>query len=233
MGSAAEHDSSAMSSLPSVEQTPPVDPRGAHDSAALASTLDTARASGASASAQAVGMEATTEPVAVTGVSAQTITVSAGAGTSRLLGTGIPMQEMIDSIRATIEIAARQGIVHARIELQPEELGQISIRLSQTSEGLSARVTADTPAGAQALAQGGSELRQSLSSLGLSLLRLDIGSFNHSEARDQGARFATRTDGSGASTKTVASGEDEAVDELDGGNRPSGGAMGEIVDVLA
>ena len=97
------------------------------------------------------------------------------------------MQEMIDAIRATIEIAARQGSAQARIALQPEELGHISIHLSQTTEGLLARVTADTPAAAQALAGARSELHQSLSSLGATLLRLDIGS---SDARDRDSRFA-------------------------------------------
>ena len=121
---------------------------------------------------------------------------SANAGASPLPVPGVPMQEMIDSIGATIELAARQGIAKARIELQPEELGHISIRLSQTSEGLRARVTADTPAGAQALSQGRSELRQSLSSLGLSLLQLDIGSSGQPQTGEQDGRFAANADGS-------------------------------------
>lgn len=143
------------------------------------------------------------------------------------------MQEMIDSIHATVEMAARQGIARARIELQPEDLGHISIRLSQTAEGLRARVTADTPAGAQALAQGRSELRQSLSSLGVSLLRLDIGSFGQPQAREHGERFAGRSDGSSVPSTNVASEEEEMLGEPDGGGRPTGAALGEIVDVLA
>jgi flagellar hook-length control protein FliK len=143
------------------------------------------------------------------------------------------MQEMIDSIRATVEIAARQGIARARIELQPQDLGHISIRLSQTAEGLCARVTADTPAGAQALAQGRSELRQSLSSLGVSLLRLDVGSFGQPQAREHGERFAGRSDGSSAPTAKIAPEEDAASTESAVVGQPAGPAMGEIVDVLA
>jgi flagellar hook-length control protein FliK len=145
------------------------------------------------------------------------------------------MQEVIDAIHATVAMATRQGVAQARIELQPEELGQISIRLSQTSAGLSARVSADTAAGAQALTQGGSELRQSLSSLGVSLLRLDIGSSGQSQAREQGERFSGgRSEGSSASTTTTTTTEDsDTVGELEGTTRPAGAARGEIVDVLA
>jgi flagellar hook-length control protein FliK len=143
------------------------------------------------------------------------------------------MQEMIDAIHATVAMAARQGVAQARIELQPEELGQISIRLSQTSAGLSARVTADTAAGAQALTQSGSELRQSLSSLGVSLLRLDIGSSGQSQTREQGERFSGQANGSNASTSTITANESESLDEAGGETRPLGVARGEIVDVLA
>jgi flagellar hook-length control protein FliK len=156
---------------------------------------------------------------------------SPNAGASPLSVPGVPMQDMIDSIGATIELAARQGIAKARIELQPEELGHISIRLSQTSEGLRARVTADTPAGAQALNQGRSELRQSLGSLGLSLLQLDIGSSGQPRTGERDGRFATNADGSNA-TGTSATEEGEALGEPQN-VRPVGTPLGEIVDVLA
>jgi flagellar hook-length control protein FliK len=142
------------------------------------------------------------------------------------------MQDMIDAIRATIEIAARQGATQARIALQPEELGQINIHLSQTSEGLLARVSAQTPAAAQALADGRSELCQSLSSLGLPLLRLDIG--GQSEARERQERF---TAGAGSSSGGSTPSEDgegaEPVAGLDGAVAPAAITGGELVDVLA
>lgn len=150
-----------------------------------------------------------------------------------LLVPGLPMQEMIDSIGATIELATRQGIAKARIELQPEELGHISIRLSQTSEGLRARVTADTPAGAQALTQGRSELRQSLSSLGLSLLQLDIGSSGQPQTGEQDGSFATKADRASVTGAAGAAEESEALGEPQDNTRPAGTPLGEIVDVLA
>jgi flagellar hook-length control protein FliK len=145
------------------------------------------------------------------------------------------MQDMIDSIRATIEIAARQGVTQARIALEPEDLGHISIRLSQTSDGLLARVSADTPAAVQALAEGRSELHQSLSSLGVSLLRLDISSFGQPQAGSREDRSAGNPDG----TRTAGPAQDsEAADDaatgaLDGAGAPAPIAGGELVDVLA
>jgi flagellar hook-length control protein FliK len=146
------------------------------------------------------------------------------------------MQEMINAIRATIEIAARQGATQARIALQPEELGQINIRLSQTSEGLLARVSAETPAAAQALADGRSELRQSLSSLGLPLLRLDISSYGQSEARERQERFTPEAgSASAAATSTAAEDGDsvEPLGELEVAVTPEAIAGGALVDVLA
>jgi flagellar hook-length control protein FliK len=146
------------------------------------------------------------------------------------------MQEMINSIRATIEIAARQGATQARIALQPEELGQISIHLSQTSEGLLARVSAETPAAAQALADGHSELRQSLSSLGLPLLRLDISSYGQSEARDRQDRFTAGGNSPGPSTRSTSTEDGDAAESLgalEGAAAPAAITGGELVDVLA
>jgi flagellar hook-length control protein FliK len=153
------------------------------------------------------------------------------------------MQDMIDAIRATIEIAARQGTAQARIALHPEELGHISIRLSQTSDGLLARVSAETPAAAQALAAGRAELHQSLSSLGLTHVRLDISSpfgdaaFGQSEAGEREGRFSTGSEGSasqtnGASAAEEAEGPDTSA-ELEGAAAPAAIAGGALVDVLA
>ena len=47
-------------------------------------------------------------------------------------------------------------------------------------------VSAETAAGAQAIASGQSELHSTLSSLGISLLRLDVGAFSQQEARAGG-----------------------------------------------
>jgi hypothetical protein len=93
-----------------------------------------------------------------------------------LLAAGVGIQEMIDAIQASVKIAMRQGIAHARIALAPAELGEIRIDLSQTAEGLLARVTAGSTAAEQALAVACTDLHSALSTLGTSPLRLDIAS---------------------------------------------------------
>jgi flagellar hook-length control protein FliK len=164
---------------------------------------------------------------------AQAPASAAGATAAPAMTTGVGMQEMIESIRATIEIAARQGATQARIALHPQELGHIAIRLSQTDDGLLARVSAETPAAAQALADGRAELHQTLSSLGVTLLRLDIGSFTQSQTgeRDQSA--------GGQSGSSSTSGEADGSEEVEGVQAPEqtrapvGIGAGELVDVLA
>ncbi len=198
-------------------------------SATQTATEAPAQATAASTAAQAsLDAGISTNPEASAGVAAST-----SGGANPLSAPGVPLQEMIDSIGATIELAARQGIAKARIELQPEELGHISIRLSQTSEGLRARVTADTPAGAQALSQGRSELRQTLGSLGLSLLQLDIGSSGQPGTGEQDGRFATNADGSNTVGATGTAEESKAHGESQENTRPVGPPLGKIVDVLA
>jgi flagellar hook-length control protein FliK len=163
-------------------------------------------------------------------------TAASGASAAAPSAGPVGMQDMINAIHATIEIAARQGATQARIQLQPQDLGQINIRLSQTSQGLLARVSAETPAAAQALADGRSELRQSLSSLGLPLLRLDISSYGQSGPRERQESFAGDTgSASGSSTGTPLE-EGERVEppgELETADPPAALVGGALVDVLA
>jgi flagellar hook-length control protein FliK len=163
---------------------------------------------------------------------AQAVDSSSSSG-APLLASGVGMQEMIESIHATIELAARQGVSQARIALQPAELGEIRIHLTQTGDGLLARVTAETPAAAEALAGARSELHQSL---GASLLRLDINSFAQPEGRQgQGAGDAS---GSRSSRSVATTGPEGSIDQLQAtegadATPATGPALGELVDVLA
>jgi len=173
-----------------------------------------------------------------------------GSGPSQgavpLLGYGVGLQQAIEAVNASIELAARGGLAQARIALEPEELGEIRIHLTQTASGLLARVTADSPAAAQALAAGHLELRQSLSSAGLSLARLQIGhgeqmAANTGEGPAEGRAGAwtapdaqQRTRPSGSSILPGPH-EGEAplaaeLQEAPGATRPSEGSL---VDVLA
>ena len=113
---------------------------------------------------------------------------------------GVGLQEAIESLHGTIQLAARQGLTQARISLQPEELGEIRINLTQTAQGLLARVTAESPAAAQALAAAHAQLRQSLSSLGINLTRLDIG---HHDPSAQGGGTDPKGNGDSAAPPAV------------------------------
>jgi flagellar hook-length control protein FliK len=161
------------------------------------------------------------------------------------LGYGVGLQQAIEAVNATIELAARGGLAQARIALEPEELGEIRIHLTQTASGLLARVTADSPAAAQALAAGHLELRQSLSSAGLSLARLEIGhgeqmAANTGEGPAQ-ERAGTWTAGdtqqrTRPASSTVLSGLEEGEASADAGPQEAAPASrpieGGLVDVL-
>lgn len=166
-----------------------------------------------------------------------------GDGATPTSGYGVDLQQTIDAVHATIELASRQGLSQARIALAPAELGEIRIHLSQSSSGLVARLTADTSAGAQALTEGRAELRSSLASLGLSAMHLDTSAFQsgaHGQAHqsahrslDPGlARRANRTAGSGDANSDSDSDTDttQLPDSPSDAPRPSRGAL---VDVLA
>ena len=122
-----------------------------------------------------------------------------------LLDYGVGLQQAIETLHGTIQLAARQGLAQARIALEPEGLGEIRIHLTQTAQGLLARVTAETPAAAQALAAAHADLRQSLSSLGLNLARLSVGRHGHSAAQEGGTAL-----GGGGRDGAAGSGESSA-----------------------
>jgi flagellar hook-length control protein FliK len=158
------------------------------------------------------------------------------AGPAPVLSYGVDLEQAIETVRATIELAARGGITQARIALEPAELGSIRIHLTQTSDGLVARVMAETPAAAQALAEGHAELRQSLSSLGVSLLRLDIGSFDQSAAHGGGHDSPGQPGGSPGPARSTEEGETESPEcnPVTGDTTPARKlASGALVDVLA
>jgi flagellar hook-length control protein FliK len=160
-------------------------------------------------------------------------------------GYGVGLQEAIESLHGTIQLAARQGLSQARISLQPEELGAIRINLTQTAQGLLARVTAESPAAAQALAAAHAQLRQSLSSLGINLTRLDIGHHDSSaqsestEPKGNGQGGAARGEGSSRSrpgrSTAIAAPIDPATDPPAEETAPSTSvpSRGTLIDVLA
>jgi flagellar hook-length control protein FliK len=191
------------------------------------------------ATASALTSSSTTAQTATTSLDPDIITTTSTTGTQPSAPTptlAIGMQDMIEAIRATIDIAARQGLTQARIALEPEELGHISIRLSQTSDGLLARVSAETPAAVQALTANRAELHQSLSSLGVSLVRLDISSFGQSQAGLREDRSAGDTNQ--PTNPSNRSTDAEEAEDVEASTAPASAASAPtarsaLVDVLA
>jgi flagellar hook-length control protein FliK len=169
-------------------------------------------------------VEASTQPVSAAGAPAPATVPHAGVG----------LDHAVETVRMTIELGARQGYSQARIQLSPPELGDIRIQLHQTSEGLVARVVAEHASAAQALQHSGAELRRSLESAGVSLLRLDIESSDQQgqTARDSGT--PTRA-GNGAARDGAAGDEQlESADDEPGTTKLTVSLpTGAVVDVLA
>jgi flagellar hook-length control protein FliK len=237
-GSAAQAEASSAPAVSAWTSRP-----GPHRAAGDTNTLgvpDTTRPlAAAGASAGGTGSVADLAQAVTSGEAPTTL---ASAGQAPLVNYGVGLQQAIETAHSAIQFAARQGLSQARIALQPEELGEIRIYLSQNAEGLVARLTAQTPAAAQALAAGHSELRQSLSSIGISLAHLDIGHLDQSGGtaaegggqgggdHQPGGQTPLGARGTGPATSS------ELADDPDMGEQPapqapelSGGAL---VDVL-
>ncbi len=133
-----------------------------------------------------------------------TVQAASHAG-APLAGAAVSLPRAVEAVRATVELAARQGISQARIQLSPASLGGLRIQLRQTPGGLVARIVADHADAAQTLTQGGDDLRRSLQQAGIPLARLDI------EASDQPGTQASNPDPGGGGH-----GQQQAADNQDG-----------------
>jgi flagellar hook-length control protein FliK len=92
----------------------------------------------------------------------------------RSLHRAAPLHRAVESVEATLRLAAGKGVTHASLSLRPSELGSIEVRLRATADGLVATVAADAAQAAGLLQQAEGDLRRSLEDAGVRLLRLDI-----------------------------------------------------------
>ncbi len=121
--------------------------------------------------------------------------------------TAVSLQDAVDAVRATFTAANQAGISSARISLSPASLGGIKISLTQTPDGLVARVATDHPEAAQTLQQNAGDLKRSLEASGMSLLRLDIGSTGQ-----QSLSGFSGSDQEGSAPGSQTGGDPDAVD---------------------
>ena len=89
-----------------------------------------------------------------------------------------------ERIEALVRVATRQGAAEARIELHPQELGSVVVKLRVTSDGLNATFTVANPDAVAQLQQAGDDLRRLLEAKGITLATLDVRA-QSSEAGDR------------------------------------------------
>jgi flagellar hook-length control protein FliK len=160
----------------------------------------------------------------------QTAPVASPAATAAATGParyGIGLSEAVETVATTIELGSRQGFSQAKIQLAPATLGQITIHLQKTSDGIVAKVVADHSAAAQTMQQGGDDLRRSLQNSGLHLLRLDIETRGDQRGSANAGQNAPSSDRRGE-------GQESAAGD-DGASRPTTLVLpnGALVNVLA
>jgi type III secretion system needle length determinant len=107
---------------------------------------------------------------------------------------GVRLSQAADAVENAIRIGSTRGVTHARISLNPAELGGVEIHLQQTAQGLSASVVASGAEAAQVLQQAAQDLRRQLEAQGIELTRLDI---SYSGEQREGARSAQAGQGDG------------------------------------
>jgi flagellar hook-length control protein FliK len=162
-------------------------------------------------------------PTPQTAATAPTAATAAATGPARY---GVGLSEAVETVKTTIELGARQGFSQAKIQLAPANLGQITIHLQKTSDGIVAKVVADHSAAAQTMQQGGDDLRRSLQDSGLHLLRLDIETRGDQRGSADGGAQTSQSDRTAGENDTAAD---------DGASQPTTIVLpnGALVNVLA
>jgi flagellar hook-length control protein FliK len=144
--------------------------------------------------------------------------------------TPVPLARAAEAVEHVLLLASSRGVTHARIALNPADLGSVDVHIRSTSEGLVARVVAHSAEAVQTLQHAAGDLRRSLEEQGLKVLDLDIGQPGQSGQSGAGragseAGGRSRYDGSPASTDS----DDATTTETTTLRLPSG----VLVDVLA
>jgi flagellar hook-length control protein FliK len=141
--------------------------------------------------------------------------------------------ELVERMQTVIHVANRQGTAAARITMRPAELGGVAVQIRAHDGGITARLTADTAVGAEALAEAGHELRRSLESAGVTVHGLDVQlngqGTDAREGQGSGSRALAETLG-GSDGGGEGAAAEEAETTIEPTRLPLAGAL---VDVLA
>jgi len=96
------------------------------------------------------------------------------------------LAQAVETVQQIVRISQSNGITQARVQLHPEDLGQINIHLRSTPDGVVAKVVADASQAAAVLRDGGDELRRQLAQQGINLTHFDVGTAGQEQ---RGAAF--------------------------------------------
>jgi flagellar hook-length control protein FliK len=114
--------------------------------------------------------------------------------------TPVPLARAAEAVEHVLTLASSRGVTHARIALNPADLGAVDVHIRSTAEGLVARVVAHSAEAVQTLQHAAGDLRRSLEEQGLNLMSLDIGQPGESgtgrAGSDRGALAGGGHDGS-------------------------------------
>jgi flagellar hook-length control protein FliK len=129
-----------------------------------------------------------TDPAGVQAPAAQPVPPSAPqaapiAATRFEPAPGMRLHQAVETVQAVVKMAQSSGVTRARVALHPEQLGGLEIHLSSTRDGVTARVVADAAQAANVLRHAGEELRRSLESQGINLVRFDVGTAGGQQER--------------------------------------------------
>jgi flagellar hook-length control protein FliK len=87
----------------------------------------------------------------------------------------VPLARAAEAVEHVLRLASSRGVTHARIALNPADLGAVDVHIRSTAEGLVARVVAHSADAVQTLQHAAGDLRRSLEEQGLHVMSLDIG----------------------------------------------------------
>ncbi len=125
---------------------------------------------------------------------------------ARLAEARLP--EMISQVSKGIDLLSRADGQSLRIQLQPENMGKIEIRLSSGSDGITVTLNADTQLTGNLLERSLSELRTSLADAGVNLASLSVNSGNKQSTYQESKQWF-----SGKENRTVYGQENNSINE--------------------
>jgi flagellar hook-length control protein FliK len=151
---------------------------------------------------------------------------AAAPATPTSAATPVPLARAAEAVEHVLRLASSRGVTHARIALNPADLGAVDVHIRSTAEGLVARVVAHSAEAVQTLQHAAGDLRRSLEEQGLNVLNLDISQPGESGAGRAGSESNGRNTHDGETTTEA---DESATTETKTLRLPSG----VLVDVLA